>query len=274
MSYDEELYTDIPPTKLRNQKEKFRKAQTHPFWCWLTDRFLFHFAEHRFYGMRIKNKLNFEKRNKNYANIFYAPHTNWWDGIVGYNLCKRCFKSSVRMMIEEMNRLPIFAKSGAFGINKQSPQESMKALRHAVDILNDPNVSLWLFPQGIIRPPNFRPIKFQSGMAYIAENVAKKWGGVNLIPVAVSYYFLREDQPEVLVDVGEPIILEANNINLKRKEFTAKLEKEFEQFCDAQLNDIHNGRIVGYDFLYRKKLPWFKKLEKRLKRIDMNTPTK
>ena len=31
--------------------------------------------------------------------------------------------------------------------------------------------SLWLFPQGIIRPPMFRPIEFQTGLAYIAKNV-------------------------------------------------------------------------------------------------------
>lgn len=29
------------------------------------------------------------------------------------------------------------------------------------------------FPQGIIRPPHFRPYKFQTGLTYIAQNAVK-----------------------------------------------------------------------------------------------------
>ena len=32
----EDLYSEVPPTKLRNIDEKFRPAQTSPFWLWLT----------------------------------------------------------------------------------------------------------------------------------------------------------------------------------------------------------------------------------------------
>ena len=33
----EDLYSEVPPTKLRNIDEKFRPAQTSPFGCgWLT----------------------------------------------------------------------------------------------------------------------------------------------------------------------------------------------------------------------------------------------
>lgn len=78
------------------------------------------------------------------------------------------------MMIEEMNRFPILARAGAFPVNKKSPQASMRALQYSVDELCDNKKSLWIFPQGIIRPPMYRPIEFQTGLAYIAKNVAKK----------------------------------------------------------------------------------------------------
>lgn len=275
MSYDENLYSDIPPTKLRNRKEKFRKAQQHPFWCWVADRFFYNMLEDRFYGLRIKDRENFDKRDKRFANIFYAPHSNWWDGIVGYNICKRVLHTSIRMMIEEMNRFPLFAKAGAFPINKKSPQEAIKSLKYAVEILNKPEISLWLFPQGIIKPPNFRPIEFQTGITYMAQNIAKRYGGVNLIPVAVNYSFLREHKPEVLAQIGEPITVLADDVkNIDRKKFTNKLQCEFEQMCDEQFNDIRNGKIMGYHFLFRSRLPWYRKLERRLKNIAMNRPTK
>ena len=69
----------------------------------------------------------------------------------------------------------------------------------------DLNNVLYIFPQGIIKPPNARPIEFRTGLAYIAQNAVKEHGGINLCPVAVNYPFLREDKPEIIVDIGEPI---------------------------------------------------------------------
>lgn len=264
---NQNLYSNVPPTKLRNKDEKFRPAVDSDFWTWVAKQFFYKMLENRFFSMKIKNAQNYEKRNPNYANILYAPHTNWWDGIVGYNLVKRVFNTRIRMMIEEMNRFPILAKAGAFPVNKKSAQASMQALQYAVDELNKGDVSLWIFPQGIIRPPMYRPIEFQTGMAYIARNVAKKYGGVNLIPIAVNYPFLREDKPEVLVEIGEPYILTDGNID--RRELTLNLQQNFEELCDKQFDDIRNGNIEGYEYLYKQKLKWYKKLEKHLKRIEI-----
>ena len=35
----EDLYSEVPPTKLRNIDEKFCPAKTSPFWLWVADRF-------------------------------------------------------------------------------------------------------------------------------------------------------------------------------------------------------------------------------------------
>ena len=265
MKKTEQLYTDIPPTRLRNRKEKQRVARNLPFWTWLGDRILFRMLSHRFYALRIKNLEAFnERRNKNFPSIIYAPHNNWWDGIVGYNLMRRAFKVRCRMMIEEMNRFPLFSLIGGFPVNKASAQEAMKALRYIVDDLKHPDMGFWIFPQGIVRPPNYRPIKFQTGLAYVAQNVAKKHGGVNLIPLAVNYTFLREDRPECLAEVGEPIIITADNANFDRHEFTEKIEKEFEQLCDNQLSTFSQGEVTGYEYVFRQDLPWNRKIEKKL----------
>ena len=264
---NQELYSNVPPTKLRNIDEKFRTAKNSRFWGWVADRFFYNMIENRFFSMKVKNEHNYEKRNPDYANIFYAPHSNWWDGIVGYNMVNRVFHSKLRMMIEELNRFPILAKAGAFPVNKKSPQASMKALQYSVDELCNKEISLWIFPQGIIKPPMYRPVEFQTGMAYIAKNVVKKVGGINLIPVAVNYAFLREDKPEVLVEIGEPYVLTDKNVD--RKELTHKLEKSFEELCDRQFEDIRHGNLEGYEYLFKQKLKWYKKLEKRLKKIDL-----
>ena len=81
-------------------------------------------------------------------------------------------------MVEELNRFPILRRAGAFNVNKKSPQASMEALKYSVNALGDTNNILYIFPQGIIKPPNFRPIELQTGLAYIADKAAKKYGKI------------------------------------------------------------------------------------------------
>ena len=271
MIKSEKLYSDVPPTRLRNRKEKFRKARNIPFWVWFADRVFFRMLSHRFYALRIKNlELYNEKRNKEYPTVFFAPHMNWWDGIVGYNLMRRAFKiKRVRMMIEEMNRFPLFSLAGAFPINKASAQEAIKSLKYISEDLKDADMGLWIFPQGIVRPPNFRPIEFQTGLTYIVQNIAKKHGGVNLIPVVVNYTFLREDRPECLAEVAEPIIITKENCNFDRHEFTKNLQVNFEKLCDEQLKTFSRGEVTGYEYVFRQNLPWNRQLEKKLKNIAL-----
>lgn len=271
MSSPETLYSNVPPTKLRNRDEKFRPARNIPFWQKIADLFFYNMLEHRFHSMLVKNEQLFENRNKDVATIFYAPHGNWWDGIVGYNMMRRVFDVTTRMMVEEMNRFPLFSRVGAFPVNKRSPQEAMKSLKYAVDDLGShPKVGLWIFPQGIIKPPNFRPFEFQTGMTYIAEKVAQKYGAVNLVPVAVAFAFLREDSPEVIVEVGEPIVLTKESMKvIDRHKFTHELEEGFTKLCDNQLQNLSSGNLTGYRYVFKRRLHWYRRLEKKLKGIGI-----
>lgn len=269
MDKPETLYCPIPPTRLRNREEKFRKAYNQAFWVWVADNVFFRMLENRFFSLMIKNKEAVQRRDKRFSTVFYAPHCNWWDGIVGFNLVRRVFSPlRLRMMIEEMNRFPLFSKVGAFPVNKKSAQAAMKSLKYSVEVLEEPDIALWLFPEGIIKPPNHRPFEFQTGIAYMTQNCVKNYGGINLIPVSVNYTFLREDRPEVVVEIGEPKII--TEITADRKELTLALQDDFEKFCNNQLEQIHEGDLRGYEYLFKQKLKWYKKLEKRLKRIDIS----
>jgi 1-acyl-sn-glycerol-3-phosphate acyltransferase len=263
----EELYPDIPPTKLRNQDEEFKPAKTTPFWLWVANCFFYGMLENRFFTLRYKDEEKFFNRDETIPTIAFAPHTNWWDGIVGYNIVRRIFGKEIRLMVEELNRFPILRKGGAFSVNKKSPQASMKALKYAIDVIADLGNVLYIFPQGIIKPPNFRPIEFQTGLAYIAQKAAKKYGRVNLVPLGVNYFFLRADKPEVLVKVGDVITLEKSDID--RKEFSEYLAGILEKTCDEQNAEIFEGKLNDYKTLFQQKLKWYRKIEQRLKKIEI-----
>ncbi len=263
----QDLYSEVPPTKLRNIDEKFCPAKTSPFWLWVANRFFYGMLEDRFYAFRYKGIENYQKRDNNVPLIMFAPHSNWWDGIVGYHICNRLLKKEIRLMVEELNRFPLLRRGGAFNVNKKSPQASMQALKYSVDILGDLNNILYIFPQGIIKPPNFRPIEFQSGLAYIAEKAAKKYGMVQLLPIAVNYMFLRDNRPEVLVEMGD--LIELSDPTVDRKEFTHYLATTLEKLCDKQFYEISHAEFEGYDTLFQQKLKWYRRIEQRLKKIEV-----
>ena len=262
----EDLYSEVPPTKLRNIDEKFCPARTSPFWLWVADRFFYGMLEDRFHAFYYKGAENFYKKEADCPVIMFAPHSNWWDGIVGYHITNRIFKKEIRLMVEELNRFPLLRRAGAFNVNKKSAQASMDAIKYSVDVLADLKSVLYLFPQGIIKPPNFRPIELQTGLAYIAEKAVNRYGKVALMPIAVNYMFLRDNRPEVLVEMGELIRLEPGKID--RKEFTKHLGLTLQSLCDKQMYDISQGNFKGYETLFQQKLKWYRRIEQRLKKIE------
>ena len=262
----EHLYSKVPPTKLRNQDEEFKPAKTSSFWLWVANRFFYGMLENRFFAFRYKGEENCA--DENIPTILFAPHTNWWDGIVGYNIVRRIMGKEIRLMVEELNRFPLLRRGGAFSVNKKSPQASMKALKYAYEVIEDLGNALYIFPEGIIKPPNHRPLEFQTGLAYIAQKAAKKYGKVRLIPVAVNYFFLRADRPEVMVELGKPIYLTSEE-KVDRKEYSKYLSQILENLCDWQNKNVSEGYLKGYKTLFQQKLRWYRRIEQRLKKIEI-----
>ena len=271
MVVEEQLYSDIPPTKLRNKEEKFKPAKTSKFWLWVASMFFFNMLQNRFFAFRYRGEENYFEAENDVPTILFAPHCNWWDGIVMYNTTHRIFHKEIRLMVEELNRFPLLRRGGAYSVNKKSPQSAMKALKYSVDVVGDLRNILCIFPQGIIRPPHFRPIEFQTGLAYIAENAVKRYGKVNLIPMAVDYAFFRDNRPEVIVEFGKRIELRQGNEldKMSRKELTHYLEQALCETCDNQFKEMSQGDITKYKILFKQHLKWYRRIEQRLKSIDL-----
>lgn len=267
MSVEEKLYSDIPPTKLRNKEEKFKPANTNRFWLTIASLFFYNMLQNRFFAFRYSGAENYFNCEPGVPTIFFAPHSNWWDGIVLYNVTHRICRKEIRLMVEELNRFPLLRHGGAYSVCKKSPQSSMKALKYSVDVMGDLKNLLCIFPQGIIRPPQYRPIEFQTGLTYIAQNAVKKYGKINLIPIAIDYTFFRDNRPEVMVKFGERIVLD--NPKVDRKEYTEFLAHKLEEICDRQAIDISQGKIDDYKILFKQHLKWYRRIEQRLKKIDL-----
>lgn len=254
---------------MRNREEKFRTAKDNPFWLLVGNYIFQKMIRARFHSIMVKGDDKYlAMRDDTKATIFYASHNNWWDGMIAYHMIYIHFKMRLRLMIEEMNRFPLFQFVGCFPINKKSPQTAIRSLQYAVTTLKAPDIGFWLFPQGIIRPPFYRPETFQSGLSYLVQGAVEKYGGVNIVPVSTQYVFLREDRPEILVEFGD--VKRIYDGKFDKKKFTAQLEREFEAFNDRQRENIGRANFEGYKYYIKQKSKWFKRIEKRLKNIGMD----
>ncbi len=264
---EEKLYPDLPPTMVRGKEEKFKEAKTSKFWLWVADMFFCNMLRNRFCTFRYSGTENYYKANgPETPTIIFSQHCNWWDGIVMYHISNKILGREIRLMVEELNRFPLLRHGGAFSVNKKSPQASMKALKYAVEEIGKLSNILAIFPQGIIRPPHYRPIEFQTGLAYMAQSAVKKYGKVNLVPIAVDYTFLRDNRPEVIVSMGEVITLTDNKQD--RKELTHQLERALEITCINQEENISTGNLDNYKCLFKQHLKWYRQIEQRLKRVE------
>ena len=243
---EESEYNYTPPSLTRKTVDPFIKAEHSQFWLAIWNFTVNILLRRRFYSIRVKNAHHYDLRDKDVACIYYSQHSCWWDGMVAYYLCKYLFNDQINMMVEDLIKFPLLGKVGAFSIDKKTPKTTLRSMKYCADFLNKEKISLWLFPQGVIMPPNHRPLEFQKGVGFLAQRVKR----VNLFPIAIQYVFLRQGLPEVLIDIGKPITVNGEDVD--KDKFTEFLENDFTKVLDNQLKEISNGEIEKYKILYKK----------------------
>jgi len=258
MKTQEELYNDTPPSLKEKGIRPFLKSETNSFGRFCADLIFENLLKQKFAAIRIKNLQNLQKRDMSKPNIIYAPHICWWDGILAYFLNRKVFNFDAIGMMENLHSLPFLRKIGAFSVDKKSPKVILESLTFASQSLNSPQKALYIFPQGIIRPQDHTPIKFSSGISYIASTL----DGVNLIPLAIRYCFLRETSPEILVEVAEPMIFPKMQ---NRNETTRQLQRYFADLIENQRLEVANGKLQDYIPIWQKRDNLFRQIEKRIK---------
>lgn len=125
--------------------------------------------------------------------------------------------------IEGMQRVPIFKWLGAYSVDASSPKHIMESLRYSKQLLGEQK-NVCLFPQGMERHLEQRPLVFQQGAAMLLNRIS-----VPVAPVTLYYTFRDEKKAEAWVWIGKSIAYEPG---CKRAELTAQLE----QAVTAQLD--------------------------------------
>jgi len=202
-----------------------------------------------FYGTNISGEENLSKINVIIPTLLYANHSNWWDGFIAYQLSTKRWKADDYLMmdIEQMRKYSFFKYVGVFSVDRNDPKEAMESINYIVGLLKDTKRFLWIFPQGLMQPQDFRPIKFYSGITKIAE----KLGKINLVPVAIRYEFLMEQRPEVFIKIGEPDIINGNITDTK--EYTNYLQQKLVSELDYLKQAVINQKSDEFKTIFKGK---------------------
>lgn len=197
-----------------------------------------------FFRIMLSGEENFTARSNGKPSVFYANHSNWWDGLAAFYLSKKLWNidAYVMMDIEQMQKYRFFKRIGAFSVNRNNPKEAVESVEYAVSLLGNTNRFLWIFPQGIMQPNDFRPLKFYNGISKISG----KLGEVNLIPVTFRYEFLMEQRPELFISIGKAKIFNPGD---DIKELTGILNNEIVRELDALKNKIINSELDSFKII-------------------------
>ena len=257
----ENLYNYTPPSLTWRKKVDFIKAGHSKFWRIPWFIYVKKTLLARFASIRVKNVDAIFNCKNDYPMIFIAQHNNWFDGMLGWYLCDEMLKMKMNIMVEDLAKFPLLSQVGAFSVSKKSPKAILKALNYSVDFLKNKEAVLYMFPQGIINPPNHRPLNFTHGVSYIAKKLEK----ANIFLVAPKYIYLRQGVPEILVDFSNPITLDENHTYETKEDLTKYLEQEYIKLLDKQEEVISNGKIEEYEIYYKKHDGCSKRIEKWFK---------
>lgn len=203
-----------------------------------------------FHCVWIRGRENLRAVAGEGAVIAFSNHTNWWDGLLIFLLTRELPEKSLHCMMEEkqLQHYRFFTWIGAFGVNLDSKREAARSLRYALRLLEEPNHLVWIFPQGEMLPPT-QPILAHPGVAFLA----RKAKGARMLPIAFRYEFLRQDKPEVLIEIGEPIAAATTDL--------AAIEQAAQAVADRLAQTVASQDLSGFEGAMAPSLPINKRWE-------------
>lgn len=145
--------------------------------------------------------------------LIVAPnHFSWWDGFfVYYSLRKLTKKKTYIMMLEEqLKRYWFFQKIGCFSVNPNNKQSTIVTMKYTMELLNNPDNCVVIFPQGELEPFDKNPLSYNKGIEFLAEHSNNEF---DILPVANKIYYTNQKLPFVLMRTDQ--IINSSDVKIK-----------------------------------------------------------
>jgi len=186
----------------------------------------------RFSGVYLKQRYSPSSHSRT---IYYLNHSSWWDGLIPLLLNQKCFHQQARAIMEDkqMRDHGFFKRIGAFSVNLENPKSAVRSLRYAVESLKRPHSSLFIYPEGEIRPFSLENPEFKSGLSWIVSKLPK----LDVVPISIYFTFTEGSKPTLYLQVGKPV---ETQIISDISEKTIQFERELQTLLSNTVHTVHH----------------------------------
>lgn len=192
-------------------------------WSWLIRLFTWYsrrFIAKNFNSVRIAASENLQKLPKGPL-VVALNHPSWWDPLMAILVAGLVDgrKHAAPIDAKALERYRFFERLGFFGLEPGTAASYRKLIAVADEVFAQPDGALWITPQGQFTDTRAHPLGLKQGIGHVITRLEA--GAV--LPVAFEYTFWFEKQPEALIRVGEPIIVD-NGDSIEAGAWTATVE--------------------------------------------------
>lgn len=162
-------------------------------------------------------------------------HSSWWDPLLVFWLSRELLSWDAYgpMDQRQLNRYPILARIGAFGVDRESLQAAREFVRYSDELLRGRRRALWLTAQGAMVSSAARPVRFYSGVASLVQSL----GVAHVTTVVLEYEFWDEKRPEAFVSFATAIPVVAGPGFVRKpflRELEARMERQMDELAEAR----------------------------------------
>ena len=120
---------------------------------------------------------------------------------------------------KQMRQYPFFSRIGAFSINLEDTRSTLRSLRYALDSLKRDHSSLFIYPEGELKPYTGKASEFKDGLAWIYQNSE----GVDFVPITFQIDYSKGSKPDLYISIGKSV---NHDKTLSRNELTILFEQD------------------------------------------------
>jgi len=129
--------------------------------------------------------------------LAYLNHSSFWDGFLVHQLAAVAGWNGFAMMDEaNLAKYRFHTRIGAFSVQRAA-KSALATVRYTRELLAQKDATVFIFPEGELRPGQGPLGPLQRGVELIART-----SGARCLPIAIRYAFLEHEHPDVLIDVG------------------------------------------------------------------------
>jgi 1-acyl-sn-glycerol-3-phosphate acyltransferase len=140
------------------------------------------------------------KNDETKASLIIGNHVSWWDGFWLLYPNQKFLGKNLHVMIleEQLKKNKILSKVGAYSVDPGS-RSVVESLNYTIDLLNDANNAVVIYPQGKFSSFVVQNFYFKPGI----EKVLKKCQPVQILFYTAFVDYFSNRKPTVYLYLGE-----------------------------------------------------------------------